>query len=62
MLLLTRAVPAPDVTDTPMPANVLRITLPDIATSRRYLPQPATIPKDGAFSMTLPVTALSAST
>ncbi len=33
-----------------------------IATSRRYLPQPATMPKLGAFSITLPVTEVSAST
>jgi hypothetical protein len=38
------------------------ITLPDITTSRRYLPQPAMIPNAGAFSITLPVTDVSAST
>ena len=62
MLLLTSAVPAPDVTDTPMPTKALRITLPVIATSRKYLPQPAMMPNDGAFSITLPVTEVSAST
>jgi len=55
-------VPAPSTTDTPTPAKALRITLPVITTSRRYLPHPATIPNDGAFSITLPVTELSAST
>jgi uncharacterized repeat protein (TIGR03809 family) len=39
-----------------------RITLPDMATSRRYLPQPAMMPKAGAFSITLPITDVSAST
>ena len=58
----TSALPAPGVTDTPMPAKDLRITLPVITTSRRYLPQPATMPNAGAFSMTLPVTEVSAST
>jgi hypothetical protein len=33
----------------------LRIVLPDMVTSRRYLPQPATMPKAGAVSITLPV-------
>ena len=61
MLLLTSAVPAPGTTETPMPTNALRITLPVMAMSRRYLPQPATIPNDGAFSITLPVTDESAS-
>ena len=60
MLLLTSAAPAPDTTETPMPAKVLRMTLPVIATSRRYLPQPAMMPNEGAFSITLPVTELSA--
>ena len=32
-----------------------------MATSRRYLPQPAMMPNDGAFSITLPVTEESAS-
>src|SRR5205823_988419 len=40
VLLLTSAVPAPGATDTPMPTRALRITLPLMATSRRYLPQP----------------------
>src|ERR1700694_3008178 len=62
MLLLTSAVPAPGVTDTPTPTKALRITLPEITPSRRYLPQPATIPNDGAFSITLPDTEVSAST
>src|SRR6266567_3676891 len=62
MLLLTSAVPAPGITDTPTPTKALRITLPVITTSRRYLPQPATIPNAGAFSITLPVTDVSAST
>src|SRR3977135_518380 len=62
MLLLTSAVPAPGTTDTPTPTKALRITLPEMTTSRRYLPQPAMIPNDGAFSITLPVTEVSAST
>src|SRR3981081_1145712 len=61
MLLLTSAVPAPGTTDTPTPTKALRITLPEMTTSRRYLPQPAMIPNDGAFSITLPVTEVSAS-
>ena len=51
MLLLTSAVPAPGVTETPTPTMALRITLPEITTSRRYLPQPAMIPNDGALKM-----------
>ena len=62
MLLLTSAVPAPATTETPTPTKALRITLPVMATSRRYLPQPAMMPKEGAFSTTLPVTDESAST
>jgi hypothetical protein len=61
MLLLTSAIPAPGTTDMPIPTKALRITLPVMATSRSYMPQPATIPNDGAFSITLPVTELSAS-
>jgi len=62
MLLWTSAVPAPGTTDTPMPTKLLRMTLPVMATSRRYLPQPAMMPKAGAFSITLPDTEVSAST
>ena len=53
---------SPGVTDTPMPTKALRMTLPVMATSRRYLPQPATMPNEGAFSITLAETVLSAST
>ena len=49
-------------TDTPMPAKALRITLPDMVTSRRYLPQLEMMSKADAFSITLPVTESSAST
>lgn len=48
----------------PMAAKALRITLPDMVTSRRYLPQLeiGLMSKADAFSITLPVTESSAST
>ena len=56
------AEPAPGVTDTAMPTPALRTTFPVTLTSRRYCPQPTEMPAIGAFSMMLPVTAVSAST
>ena len=56
------AEPAPGDTDTAMPTPALRTTLPVTLTSRRYCPQPTEMPAIGAFSMMLPVTAVSAST
>ena len=62
MLSEMTADPAPSATDTAMPVPACRITLPVATTLRRYGPQPRFMPNSGAFSMTLPLTVVSAST